>query len=476
MPNRLFKCQLMINSKLIQVLHTFSSQELLAFRDFVASPFFNKNEELSLLYAYLKKCAPNFSARQLKREKVYKKLFPQKQYNEKHLNYLMSFLLKLCEKFLGLTTFYADGSLADAYTLEAFMERGLDKQYQYQNKRVTEELEKRVAKDSHYLYEQYRLHELRNRHFIQQRLRKNDQNLQLASDYLNLFYLSAKLKLNCEMLDRERILPITYQIEHPQQLLAWKHNNYEQSYHLIDIYQLIYQLQQTKNNVSHFHTIRQQLNQYEPNFSLQELRIIFIHLINFCSQQIREGKIELAAEALDLYLEGIRKTILLDKGILSPWTFKNIIKLQLGLQQYKEAETFIQEKYTLLEEGFQSDAYHYNLADLHYRQQQFGPALDHLNQVTFSDIHYNLGSREMLIKIYYDQEEHELCAAQLEAFRIFLLRNNKVPKNIKAPYRNFIDILHTLIKAPPRERHLVAAKIHQTKQVIDRPWLLNKCG
>ena len=44
----------MHNSKLIELLKSFSASELREFKDFVASPFFNKNEELSLFYAYLK--------------------------------------------------------------------------------------------------------------------------------------------------------------------------------------------------------------------------------------------------------------------------------------------------------------------------------------------------------------------------------------------------------------------------------------
>ena len=45
------------SNKLIELLKTFSASELLAFRDFTASPYFNKREELVRLYAHLKKAA-----------------------------------------------------------------------------------------------------------------------------------------------------------------------------------------------------------------------------------------------------------------------------------------------------------------------------------------------------------------------------------------------------------------------------------
>jgi len=50
----------MIKSKAIQVLKTFSEDELRLFSKFVNSPFHNNNKNLSRLFAYLKKHYPLF--------------------------------------------------------------------------------------------------------------------------------------------------------------------------------------------------------------------------------------------------------------------------------------------------------------------------------------------------------------------------------------------------------------------------------
>jgi len=72
----------MQNSKLIELLKTFSTKELRECGDFVQSPFFNYNEEVVLFYNHLRKLAPNFSAKKTERETVYKSLFPKKRYDE----------------------------------------------------------------------------------------------------------------------------------------------------------------------------------------------------------------------------------------------------------------------------------------------------------------------------------------------------------------------------------------------------------
>ena len=55
----------MLNSKLISILKTLSARELNAFEKLVASPFFNVNEDVSALFALLKKEFPAFDEKQI---------------------------------------------------------------------------------------------------------------------------------------------------------------------------------------------------------------------------------------------------------------------------------------------------------------------------------------------------------------------------------------------------------------------------
>ena len=86
----------MKKSKLLGLLQTLNSKELRAFKDFVESPFFNKQESLIRMYAYLKKWAPQgFPDKKVDRAVVFQKLFPGKAYDDKEMNYQMSQLLKI---------------------------------------------------------------------------------------------------------------------------------------------------------------------------------------------------------------------------------------------------------------------------------------------------------------------------------------------------------------------------------------------
>ena len=464
----------MINSKLIQLISTFSKSELRAFQDFVASPYYNKNQDLVRFYSYLKKCAPEFSEKKIRREKVYQSIFPKKAYNEKEMNYLMSFLLKLSEKFIGLR-YYEQQSVQSAYhQLNAFMDRNLEKHYNNQLRKVKTALDILPYRDNEYYLHQYLIAYTENQYFQQLRQRKFDPHLQDAANALELFFMATKLQLTCEMMDREKILAARYQHGTIDEVLAYIEKHPLEKHPAISIYHEILKTHQSEYTSDHFRQLKQLIFKYSHRFQLAELVFIYLHAINFCIQKIRKGNAEYGEEALELYMNGIKEKALFKSGYLTPWTYKNVVKLSLSLRKYDLCESFIREYTPSLAPESRENAWHYNLAELSYYRNDFGKAMDHLNQVEFTDIHYNLGARKMLLKIYHESEEEEALFSQLAAFKIFLKRNKLIPANVKAPYQNFIDLLSQLIRARASSIPSIRAKILNTRELTDRPWLLEK--
>ena len=88
------KSTLVFKSKALDVLKKFKTKDYRLFGDFISSPFFNKDEELILFYEKLKKFGPAFTNKKLERTSFYKICFPKKKYDEKHLGYLLTDLVK----------------------------------------------------------------------------------------------------------------------------------------------------------------------------------------------------------------------------------------------------------------------------------------------------------------------------------------------------------------------------------------------
>lgn len=464
----------MQNSKLIQLLQTFSTAEWRSFQDFVHSPYYNKHEDTARLSDYLKEGAPDLREDYIERPLVYRNLFPGEAYDERRLNRLMSKLLKLAEQFLGIQRFESAGILPDCYTLEALVDRQLEKSFDHQYRQARERLESGTIRDDHYHFQKYLLADIAFRRVWSRRLRTSDPNLQEAGDQLQQFFLARQLKYLCAMLNRQRLFSVRYDLGISNALLDYLDGRPDEQPPAVGAYRQAALLFQHPEDGRFFDQFRRQLPHFMPFFTKTEQRELYYLAINFCTDKIRSGERRYANDLFDLYREGLQKEILLENGELSPWSYKNMIKLGLNLQKFDWVEHIVEHYTQQLNEDFREDAYHFNLADLHYHRGDYDQALLHLHRVEFSDIHYNLGAKAMLLRIYHERGDTEAFLSLAAAFGIFLRRNTVISKNVKASYANFTRILTLIHKYGDRKRLTIQRRIAETKDLYGRGWLLKQ--
>lgn len=464
----------MEKSKLIQVLRTFSVSELREFKDFVASPFFNKNQELVLFYSYLKKVAPKFSIKKIKKEIAYKAIFPNKKYDEKHLKYLMSFLLKLAEEFIGLKKYQSRNILLKHNILEACIDRKLDKSYLDIYRKATKELEDHPYRDTSFYFEKHLLAEVGNRYFGKKNIRKFNEGLQETTDNFDHYYLGKKLKLTCEMLNQQKFLSGDYQPHMLEELQNYLQKFPYEDVPIITVYFTILKTLTDEEDVSHFEQLKSHLKTYFNVFEIEEMKQIYIHTINYCIRKIRKKEERFVEEALNLYMNGIETKLLFEGDFLSPWTYNNIIKLGLRLGRYDWTESAIKTYHTALEESFRPNALNYSLADLYYHKRDFNKALLHLREVEFSDIFFALDAKIMLLKVYFEKSEGEALHSLIISFKTYLKRNKLISDTMRNTYLNFIFFITQLDKNQFTPIPDLKTKIIDSELLVDRKWLLEK--
>lgn len=465
----------MLKTKLLKLLQTFDASELRAFHDYVQSPFFNKQTELVELYQYIKGLARrNFPASRLTKMVVFERLFPNTPYDEKRLNHLISQLFKLAESFIGYRQMEQAGVVSDYYTLLAYVERKQEKPYRYRFDQARNQLNNQQLRNADYYFQQFLLADVAEKHFSQQNIRQNDESLQVAADYLDHYFLAQKLKFVCAMIDREMQLTTTYKANMLKEIELYLTKNTFEDIPAIHIYYTTYRTLTDQEDTRHFFQLRDLLKQYQPHFNRRELKDLYYFAINYCARKIRSGEQVFAEALMALYISGIEEEILIDEGQISPWTFKNMVKLGLGLRRFEWVESFVPQYHELLPHKEREAAYHYCMADLFYQKQDYAKAHFHLNQVEFTDIYYNLGAKVMLLKIYHENKETEALLSLIKAFKIFLKRNKLVSKNVKQTYLNFIALLGELQKCKPEQAEALRQKIRQTSTLTARSWLLRE--
>lgn len=461
----------MQNSKLIELLRSFEPQDWRTFREMVASPYFNRNQELVRLCEWLYEQAGSLDS--IRRADVHAYLYPGAAPDDARLNHLMSFLLKLAEDYLGLALYWKDKYAHPNQILIALGNRDLEKHYRFNLERIRKTFAKTGQAEASLFYAQYVLENYEAERFVRNAPRQFNESVQKATDNLDAYYLLEKLRRTCYMYTSQAILATPYNLQLVEEICRFVGANLQ---HMptpaIEAYYRIFQLLSKAEPDEDFQLLKTLLDAQSEAFSQEDLRDVFQYAINFCNIQIMKVREQYVVEAFDLYETGVASRVLLENGILSPWHFKNIVNLALKLKKYEWTEQFIAESTQLLEAEFQSDALHYNFALLYYTTGRLDEALVHLNKVEFTDLHYSLGAKSMLCKIYYENDDLDALDSLLHAFNTYLRRNKLLSENVRQAYLNFTQLLKKILRSPRRLRSNVLAEVENMQVLAGKEWFL----
>ncbi|MBV6652796.1 MAG: hypothetical protein KI786_03520, partial [Mameliella sp.] len=416
----------------------------------------------------------DFQAQSLEREVVFKSVYPRKTYQYQALNQLMSDLLKVAENWLIWKRLQEDPVLAVQIKAEELVKRHLEKHYRQADRKANQLLDTKPYKPGD-LLRRHQLLDLAEQQFFQQNTRKPTPFLQGASDKLDDFYCLKKLQYICEMLNRQRLIQQSFESTLIEPVVAFLSGQdlSKKPAHQLYLY-LYYMLSAPADHHETFFKYVALFQSESATMSHEIARPLLYYAINYCIGRIREGERSFAAHLLSLYQQGIDEKILLEEKQISPWTYKNMVKLGLNLKRYDWVEEFVKAYSDYLPKAEQRDALHYNLAELYFFQNKYEAALEQLREVEFTDIHYNLGSRTLLAKIHYEEGTWDALDASLKAFQVFLRRNRSISTKVKTPYTNFIKMLSALVRHLPDNYPQLEKKIKATTPINNRDWLLSK--
>lgn len=464
----------MEKGKLIELLGSFNARDWKRFRNFVASPYFNRQPEPVQLCDWLWARAPAFAG--LEREQVWDAVFPGQPCDERRLHYLLSQLLELAERFVGYETLHHDDAAVSMATIEGLSSRGLDKHYRFNAEAFSRALSASPLRDARHFFLCYRLGDLERAHFDRQGQRRLHESAQAAADCLDHFYLTEKLKYTCAMLNSQAATTAPFHLHWFDELRrALDGRPLPPEAPGIEVYFRILRLLTRESADEDFRHLKFLLPQCAARFEKGEMATLYEYALNYCIRQIRKVREEYVAETLLLYEQGVESGLLLGQtGKLSPWHFKNIIKLALRLRRFDWAEQFIRDKNALLDDDFKADALHYNLAELFFYTHRYDEALRHLNRVEFTDVYYNLGAKVMLAKIYYETDALDPLESLLHAFRIYLRRNKILSEDVRRAYLNFITLLRRLLRATPDGLAGLRRQVEKTESLTEKNWLLEQ--
>ncbi|HNL39248.1 MAG TPA: hypothetical protein PKH43_08940, partial [Saprospiraceae bacterium] len=224
---------------------------------------------------------------------------------------------------------------------------------------------------------------------------------------------------------------------------------------------------------------RQSLAEVLPGLPREAAKGLLLLAINHNIRRINQGHREAVRSVLGFYLLGLEQKLLQDeRGILSRFTYNNVLMTFVAIGEWEQAAAFLEDYRSQLPPDERDNLYRYNLAIYRFRRGDYDGALELLRDVSFPDPMYNLESRKMLLKIFFEQEAFDALESLLDNLMTWLRRHGELGYH-REMYRNLARYTARLLRLPDNDREgrgKLAQKVRETPLVAEREWLLSKIG
>ena len=469
----------MTDSKIYNVLTHFDKVEQNRLRKYIRSPYFNVNETLMAFYDVLSEhINANGKAGELTKEQLWTQLYEKETFNDVRFRKLSSDLLKLVEGFLGQQVYDKDNLQQSNFLLEAINDKKIERLYKSSTRQAQIWSDIRNQKPASYYYYQFeiqkKLYDLNEAEL--KRFEKS--NVEEIINNLDYFYLAEKLKWYCNVLSRQNLVSHEYKLLFIDEIISHMEKYSYESVPLIKIYYLIF-LTQTANNEEHYFALKDLLSKYWMTLPLKDAEEAYTTMFSYCIKKMNQGNAEFYREFLNLSKDLLKTDILLARGELNPWYFRNAVMTSLRLNEYAWAEQFINDYENKLPPDFRKNAVSYNKALVYFYQKKYDKVIPLLQSVEYDDLVYNLSSKSILLAVYYELDTDEALNSLMDSFKTYLNRHKEITSDRRISYMNLMKYIRKLLKIIPgdiKEIELIRKEMEEDRKIgiASEKWILEK--
>ncbi|MFK7920832.1 MAG: hypothetical protein AB8H47_02700 [Bacteroidia bacterium] len=476
-----------MNTKLLSGLRSLTPVEQSRFGDFLSSPYLNSRKRSLSCWQYFEAFAPEFKDDKISMEALGQHLFPAKLVQRQAVLDEISQLYRLLKSFWETEALNSDPLLQRTLRLRQLSERKLDRLYRIERK-AADKLLHEIAPDQEEAHK-YQLDwlTLDNEHFGQQQRRNLDQSLAQKLEAMDVYFLILLLRESCEAFNRQHILSTHYSLPllNPLlELLADQDHPYRQV-PLIDLYYHIFLSLQTEASDEAYERLLVRLRAHREGLSENVKRSMYKYAQNFCIRQINGGRSDYDQRLFALFQEVLAESIIYIEAKLTHTDFKNIVTIGLRVKAFDWVEHFLEKQQHRVDPPFRENVFNYCQAALAVERGQTLQAIRLLQNISHTDVHYQISARQLLLKIYYYDQDYETALYTISAFRHFVQRNRVLPKARKEYHIGYLNHFKSLCLLQerwstynPQEAQLrvqkLRYKLEQTDTIANRAWLLEE--
>jgi len=486
----------MLKSSLLEILRTFSKQELIKFEDFVRSPYFNKKENVLQLFLGIKRHAPSFESNDLEKESVWKLLFPEREYNYGIMKNIIHDLTKLSEKFILLEHYSEDSYRCEYDLIEAANSRNIQRftsgKIDQFEKRVRSEIDpNKYSMIDDLLYITTNFYYAKSS-FIQEYNLKQDRedSLRLASEHsLHYFFINSfKLIHNTFAHEVQGNRPVSKTLlekfflkleEHSilEDLLLNDNKDQDKLTKIVTCFYLMYRALTSDGDKASYDKFKSYLRENIKLFSAFELQNLN-NCRNTCAINLKTPGSNGAKESLEWHKLLMEKNLFLQRnGLITTPVMSNVINYSIQLNETAFAEEFLNRYAGKLPAESRDNTYNYCMAMIHFSRKEFGKSLECLSKISDEKLIRKYFLKKLYLKIYYELNDYESFIYAFDTFAHFKKRNRLTNEARAMAFSNFGNKVRSLFKLRNSFNEYESEKLRKdvlTNLNKDQNWFIEK--
>lgn len=476
----------------IELLKTFSGDELKRFEEYISSPFFNKSKVLIKLFNILEKHHPNFSSPVIAKEKLFKKLYADKAYNEQSLRNRMAELSEMIKDFMIFERFKKNEVIKKQYYIEALTEKQKYKLGEQASSNLMQSLEKNETLDVDYF-----LYKLQTLQKTGQLLFDTDDgsikrfNIIIGKgenlvNYFLIFILQVfhDIIIQLQTTNIKIELNITHEFlknfDWESFLNELKKKNYKY-YNLLSIYFNMYKTMLNYSEENYFNLKKVIFEEFDTYSKTDRFNFIIILLHTIYN--------ELALKDPKFYREGFElNKLALSQNLYTLDHFAHFPSLMfwsisnnaMNIDEFGWLEEFVKEYSPLLNPEERDNMYYYVMAKIYWRKKNYDGSLEALSKIDYNkvdDVQEKIHLKLLYLMNYYELGIDTSLFSLIDSYRHYLTDNKEVPEYLKDKLKNALKYFTIVSKAKFDNKPIEYADYKKAKENPDfyqRKWLLEE--
>jgi len=490
----------MLKSSLLEIIRTFSKQELIKFEDFVMSPYHNKKENVTKLFLEIKKYAPAFTDVNLEKEQIWVKVFPGKEYNYGIMKNLIHELTKLSESFITIEYSKSNKLRDNIDLLATLLQRQVTKVFSSKIDMIEKIYDNPDLKNESYnideyyefLNQMYTLKSLYNRHYnigstaayeftcrsLDYKIYSDiiffykDYNNYIAYKHKRILDKGSAAKIFLAGLNKNLILPLLNDVKVKS----------ERDYLILKCFHEMNIALDADADINSYYNFKKSLNDCSETITKTDLRNLLICLTNSAVDRKlgRSGSgINLDKEIMEIGNLRIENNIFLQpNGMMVGNDYLTYIKSAFSLKEYESIEIFEKKFGNKITEDRRENDINYSRALICYGKKEYSKSLEHLSRINYDFFMMKHFVKNIQMMNYYELNDYVSFSYVADSYRHFLSKNKTVTSYSKTVQIDFCNNTNKLFKLRESfdkfELEKFRKNIKENDKLINKYWILDK--